>query len=272
MPLQLLAILAVAAITIGYAVRTGVTDPKWYSYASFVFAVPVFVAVFVASRRNVKAEAKQLDEAATERSSQALAYLAVTTTDMLAVLFAGAASPKVGLTILGVAAAWILLWSPSAVRRVGIRTKVVIQRDASVVFAFISDFENESKYLPRMEVQKITSGPIRSGTQFRSRFQMPNGTTFEGIEEIVDFEPPTRLTSRVASGLRPNVDVITIEPVTNGTLLKYRFDFELSYASAFIGMGLLRWLASIELWNRRRAAWARVKQILESAQSSASLQ
>jgi len=29
---------------------------------------------------------------------------------------------------------------------------------------------------------------------------------------------------------------------------------------------------SIELWNRRRAAWARVKQILESGQSSASLQ
>jgi hypothetical protein len=55
-------------------------------------------------------------------------------------------------------------------------------------------------------------------------------------------------------------------------LLKYRFDFELSYASAFIGMGLLRWLASIELRNRRRAAWARVKQILESGQSSASLQ
>jgi len=29
---------------------------------------------------------------------------------------------------------------------------------------------------------------------------------------------------------------------------------------------------SIELWNRRRADWARAKQILESGQSSASLQ
>ncbi len=271
-PLQLLAILAVAAITIGYATRTGVTDPKWYSLASFVFAVPVFVAVFVASRWDVKAEAKQLDEAATERFSQALAYLAVTTTDMLAVLFAGIASPKVGLTILGVAAAWILLWSPRALRQVVIRTGVVIQRDSSVVFAFISDFENEPKYLPGMEVQKITSGPIRSGTQFRSRFHMPNGTTFEGIEEIVDYEPPTRLTSRVATALRPNVDVVTFEPVTQGTLLKYRFETEVTYPSAIMGMGPLRWLTSIELWNRRRAAWARVKRILESGQSSASLQ
>jgi len=203
--------------------------------------------------------------------SIAQVYVAVTTTDLLAVLFAGAASPKVGLIILGVAAAWVLLWSPRALRQVGIRTKVVIQRDPSVVFAFISDFENEPKYLPGMEVEKITTGPIRSGTQFRSRFQMPNGITFEGIEEIVDFEPPTRLTSRVASGLRPNVDVITIEPVSNGTLLKYRFETELTYPNAIIGLGLLRWLTNIELWNRRRAAWARVKQILESGQPSTSL-
>jgi uncharacterized protein YndB with AHSA1/START domain len=270
-PLHLLAILAVAAITIGYAIRTGVTDPKWYSSVSVVFGVPVIVAVFMGSRWNVKAEAKQLDEGSIERFTLAQAYFAVTTTDLLAVLFAGAASPKVGLIILGVAAAWVLLWSPRALRQVGIRTKVVIQRDPSVVFAFISDFENEPKYLPGMEVEKITTGPIRSGTQFRSRLQMPNGTTFEGIEEIVDFEPPTRLTSRVASGLRPNVDVITIEPVSNGTLLKYRFETELTYPNAIIGLGLLRWLTNIELWNRRRAAWARVKQILESGQPSTSL-
>src|SRR4029077_20657052 len=79
LPLQLLAILAAAAITIGYAVRTGVTDAKWYSSASLVFAVPVFVAVLVAPRWNVKAEPKKLEEPAAARFNKSLAYLAVTT-------------------------------------------------------------------------------------------------------------------------------------------------------------------------------------------------
>src|SRR5216683_3057943 len=272
-PLQLLAILSVAAIVLAYAIRAGIENPRWYAFATFAFAAPTLVALFAASRWSERAHAKEMDELTTERFNKSVAFVAATTIDTMAVLLSGGdgSSPTTGLIILGVAAAWVLLWSPRALRQVGIRTSVVIQRDPSVVFAFISDFENEPRYLPGMEVEKITSGPIRSGTQFRSRFQMPNGITFEGIEEIVDFEPPTRLTSRVASGLRPNVDVITIEPVSNGTMLKYRFETELTFPNAIIGLGLLRWLTNIELWNRRRAAWARVKQILESGQPSTSL-
>jgi uncharacterized protein YndB with AHSA1/START domain len=266
-PLQLLAILAVAAIPIAYAMRTPIPNPKWYAYATFVFAVPAIVALFVASRGNARAQAKQIDEMAVERFNKSVAFASVTAIDTMAVLLSGASgsSPRTGLIILGVAAAWVLLWSPRALRQVGIRTSVVIQRDASVVFAFISDFENEPLYIPGIEVEKITSGPVRSGTQFRSRMHLPNGGTFEGVEEIVDYEPPTRLTSRVSSGLRPNFDITTFDPVERGTRLRHRFDTELTYPSAVIGMGLLRWITAIEMWSRRRAAWARVKQILESA-------
>ena len=242
-PLQLLAILAPGAIAIGYAIRSGITNQQWYVYASFVLAVPMFVAVFAATRRYSNAQAKEMDELAIERFIKAVAFLVVATVDMLAVLFAGAASPKVGLIIIGAAVAWILLWSPRTLRRVRARTSVVIQRDPSVVFAFISDFENEPQYIPGIEVKKLTSGPVRSGTQFRSRMETPGGSSFEGTKEIVDYEPPTRLTSRVSSGRRPNFNAMTFNPVERGTLLTHRFDTELTYPSAIIGQAAVGWLA-----------------------------
>jgi uncharacterized protein YndB with AHSA1/START domain len=263
-PLQLLALLAPATIAIGYATRSGITDQQWYVYASFVLAVPVFVAVVVATRRYPNAQAKEMDELAIERFIKAQAFVVVTIVDMLAVLFAGAASPKVALIILAAAAAWILVWSPRTLRRIRTRTSVVIQRDPSVVFAFVSDFENEPQYIPGIEVKKLTSGPVQSGSQFRSRMETPGGSSFEGTEEIVDYEPPTRLTSRVSSGRRPNFDVMTFDPVERGTLLTHRFDTELTYPSAIIGQAAVGWLAMLEMRSRRKGYWARLKQILES--------
>ena len=263
--LQLLAILAVPAALVWFAKGNG-WSLRWYTVATLLFALPTLLAFFRTQDLLTKARADKLDEQANERFMTSLAYTTVLTAGMVGLTFAESTSPVWGPIVIGVEALWILLWWPLLLRRVGVRTSVVIHRDPSVVFAFVSDFQNAPRYIPQIEsVEKLTDGPIRSGTQFGTRTRM-SSQVFEGVEEIVDYEPPTRLTSRVSSAQRPNLEVLTFEPVQPGTLLKHHFESQLSYPSALMGQGLFRWPMTIQMWLRRRAAWARLRQILESGQ------
>ena len=252
---------------VGIAIQANVgggEPPSMRSWYGLLVAACLLAALmlFALARSRAPKRGQPLDESANERGMATIPLAFAMTVDALALLFAQSSIALASL-LVAVAAAWILLWSSRAVRTIGIRTSLVIERDPSVVFAFISDAQNAPKYIPELEsVEKITDGPIGSGTQFRSRMRLPNGV-FEGVSEVVEYEPPSRVTSRLASGLRPNLETLTFEPVDQGTLLKHRFESELSYNSALMGMGLLQWSMTNQMVTRRRQIWARAKQILE---------
>lgn len=206
---------------------------------------------------------QKLDEARQQRFNAGLVITAALTTSCFAMLIA---ESNQGVTIVasGVAIAWCLLWAPAWMRRVGTRSSVVIGRDPITVFTFLADLRNGPRFMSEIEsVEKITDGPIGRGTQFRSRVLSSN-TVFEGVEEIVDYQPPKKIASRVVTGLRPNVDVLQFDAAPEGTQVRHVSDVELPYASAVIGQGLIRPLMTARVKSRRKAAWARLKQLLES--------
>jgi uncharacterized protein YndB with AHSA1/START domain len=205
---------------------------------------------------------RSLDEQAADLSVSSTAIaLALAIDSVVLLLYAG--SNKSVLLISGLAVLWALIWMPRLTRRVRVRTSIVIDRDPSTVFGFVSDFRNAPKWFPQFEtVEKLTPGSIGPGTQFRFRQQTPNGM-LELVDEIVEYEWASRLTDRVAGAHRANVEVLTFEPVDRATRLEHQFISEVSYAAAIIGQVLYRWNTTGQMRRQRQAAWARLKQVLE---------
>lgn len=186
----------------------------------------------------------------------------------VSLLVAAAISPTVALFIVGVVALWVLLWTPPSLRRVQVENSVLIQRDPAAVFPFVADSQNEPLYVPTvLSIDKITDGPVGSGTQFRAKMQLTQATTRETIGEIVDYEPNRRVTTRVTSGSTPNLDVITFTPADGGTLLRVRFESEISFNLALVGAAFRIPQARRQTMAARQSGLTKLKQILENTDS-----
>jgi hypothetical protein len=208
---------------------------------------------------------RSIDERALDRRLVIAALLAAAVIGNFALLLSKSLTP----IICGFAIVWSLVWLLPFTRRISVRTQVLINRDVKTVFGFMSDLRNQPQYMPEvLSVEKITEGDIGPGTQFRSTVRLDETNTFEGVEEIVDMEWGRRITDRVADGTRPNYGVMTFDPVGAATKLSYQFVSEVSYASALVGQGAFRWAMTGEMRRRRRQAWARLKQVLESRPAS----
>jgi uncharacterized protein YndB with AHSA1/START domain len=183
----------------------------------------------------------------------------------VALLAAAITSPTVAVLIIAVVAVWVLIWTPSWLRRVNIETTVLIQRDPAAVFSFVADSRNQPLYASTVQsVEKITDGPVGPGTQFRTKVQVTPATTWEAIGGIVDFEPNRRLTFRVVSVRDPNLDVFTFTPADGGTVLKHRFESEISFNLALIAAAFRIPQARRQMAASSQTGWIKLKQILES--------
>jgi len=188
----------------------------------------------------------------------------------LAVLAAAITSPIVAVLIIAVVAVWVLIWTPSWLRRVTVETTVLIQRDPAAVFSFVVDSRNEPLYMSTVQsVEKITDGPVGPGTQFRAHVHPTPSTSWVALGQIVDFEPNRRLTFRVVSVRDPNLDVFTFTPADGGTLLNHRFESEISFNLALIGSAFRIPRAKRQMVAARQAGWIKLKQILENASPTA---
>jgi len=186
----------------------------------------------------------------------------------VALLVAAATSPTVALLIIGVTALWVLLWTPTWLRRVKVESSALIQRDAATVFSFVADAQNLPLYRPTvLSVEKLTEGPIGPGTEFRSEIRLTSGTTTKAITQIVDYEPDRRMTSRVISGLTPNLDVITFAPADGGTLLHDRSEWEISFNLALAGAAFRNPHARLQIMAAQQSFWIDLKHALETTES-----
>jgi hypothetical protein len=87
---------------------------------------------------------------------------------------------------------------------------------------------------------------------------------FEGVDRIIDYQQDRRYASAVEGSHRDAVGVATFERVAEGTLATFRFTSSLSYSGALLGMVLRRGQLAQRMTAQRRAAWTRVKAILDS--------
>jgi hypothetical protein len=136
--------------------------------------------------------------------------------------------------------------------------EIVIDRPLDSVFDFVSDECNEPRYNPQMlSVEKLSPGPVGSGTQYRAQMKSGN-RTLPLLLEFTTFERPSRLGPHSSySGVTVDGE-LTFEPVGDSTLMRWKWDITPT--------GALRLLAPVIVWvGRRRETriWSALKRCLE---------
>jgi len=216
---------------------------------------------------------KPIDEVEHERVLRVSVYAATLLVAGVAVGLA-AASFAAALVLLLLASGWVIMWWPPSMRRYSLSTTTDIRCDSPTAFAFFSDQRNTPRYYYMFDesVDKVGDAPIGPGTEFRAHIVFRAGqtpstkedTSFDSVQRIVEFEPNHRLAITVISGLAPNTGTYTLEPITGGTRVTYRYDHVLSFPSCLLGSRLFGVRADRFMKATRLAAWARAKEILET--------
>jgi polyketide cyclase/dehydrase/lipid transport protein len=264
MPVNLLLILAAAGIAIVFGQNTSVHVLLVIAFLAAAVAVIIRVTPPDAIPPDL------IDVRGTDRDLTIGAYAGALTAGAVALLIAFVWTSG-ALALLGLVAVWVIVWWPRWLRTFTLTTHIVIGRDPATVFGFFSNLENWPRFQTVVEhVEKLTPGPIGPGTQFSSRARLPESVrvrwhVFEGIEEIVDYEPNHRVTSRTSSVPDFNFDVKTFDEVSSRTLVTHRFDFVHPYSTAVTaGLVIYGRTTNRLLRTNRDEAWARAKEILES--------
>lgn len=262
--LSLVLLLAIPAAAIILATSKVVSLPSLSLWlAALTCLVLGALLIQLALRMGRVLKTVQLDERLVRAHLTILLWGAALIADALVFLVA-LASPGIGLLICAVAAGWIVIWCLPTLRKVRVSSSYLVNRSQDAVFTFISDSRNTPRYEPDVEsVEMLTSGPVGPGTRFRYRVRL--GRTFAvGVEEVVDYEPNRRVTTRVAGAKDPNLTEFTFEPIDGGSRVTNCFTSERSIASALVGGYFREPATTRKLLERRRAGEARIKQILES--------
>ena len=257
-------IIAIPAVAIGYGIVVGPESSAatFFQIASdWFFAIGLGIAVIAVGvgwtlRRRPYAERAVLWQVTTFLVGAEL--IIDSFSFQLAV-----ALPAAGLIFIVLPAAWLAFWSIPRFRRTRSISSFVVQRGPQVVFEFVTDLRNLPRWRTEVEsVEMLTPDPIGPGSRFRERGRLPRGAEVVGVEQIVEFEPYHRMTSR-AEGDLPNLDEITFEPVGDATRVTRRFDLELSFSASATGGWFRQPARSRQVVALRKAGATRIKQILE---------
>ncbi|SRR5216683_1459005 len=102
-----------------------------------------------------------------------------------------------------------------------IEHEIVIDRPVDVVFDFVADQSNEPYYNPHMvRSEKITAGPVRVGTQFRSAVESM-GRVAEKLIECAAYDRP-RLLATITTMKQGDIAYkLTFEPAASGTRMHW---------------------------------------------------
>lgn len=141
-----------------------------------------------------------------------------------------------------------------------IEGEIAIDRPVDVVFDFVADHTNEPQFNPALvRAQKVTTGPIGKGTQFRSAARS-GGRVAEMIIEYTAFERPSLLASTTPM---KQVDIdyrLEFESVGQGTRMKW--------SGRVRPKGALRLLGPLITWmgiRQEQRIWSNLKRHLEGA-------
>jgi hypothetical protein len=144
-----------------------------------------------------------------------------------------------------------------------IEGEIIINRLVEEVFDVVADERNEPRYNPRLLwVEKLSSGPVGRGTQYRAATKTI-GRPVEMTIEFIDYERPRRLGSLTHMPTMEIQGALTFDPVPEGTRMRWSWELQPG--------GVLRLLTPlISRIGRRQeqAIWADFKQYLEAQEGS----
>jgi uncharacterized protein YndB with AHSA1/START domain len=134
----------------------------------------------------------------------------------------------------------------------------VIARPIEEVFAILADPRNESLYNPRiLDAQKLSPGPIASGTRFEQTARSM-GRTGRVMIEITEYVPPRRLSPTARSSAMEVHGTETFESVDGRTRARYSWELR--------PVGLAVLLTPVfAIFGRRveRGVWESMKRYIE---------
>ena len=145
-----------------------------------------------------------------------------------------------------------------------IEGEIVIGRPVDVVFDYVADQSNEPQYNPQMvRADKITPGPVRKGTQFRSAVAS-RGRTAEMLIECTGYDRPRLLTTTTTMQQAEISYMLTFEPAAGGTRMRW--------SGQVRPKGAVRLLGPVITWmgiRQEQRIWASLKEHLEAAPAEA---
>jgi hypothetical protein len=137
--------------------------------------------------------------------------------------------------------------------------EILIGRPVDVVFDFVADQRNETRYNPRMvRADKITGGPVGKGTVFRSATASMGRTAGMRVE-LTGYDRPVRLASSTTMTQADMAGTLTFEPVPAGTRMHWTWDVRPKGAFRLLAP-LIGWLGR----RQERAIWSSMKRYLET--------
>ncbi len=140
-----------------------------------------------------------------------------------------------------------------------IRGEITIGRPVERVFDYVVDQTNEPQYNPTMvRAEKVTAGPIGTGTRFRSAVRSARRTT-EMLIETTAYDRPRRMASTTTMKQMDIEYTLEFEPVAEGTRMLWSGDVH--------PKGALRLLGPVITWMGKRQEqriWSSLKSHLES--------
>ncbi len=140
-----------------------------------------------------------------------------------------------------------------------IEHSLTIRRPLDVVFGFVTDLRNETRWQP--EIESVTlEGPMRAGSTFHER-RVTLGRRYDWHFRITRLEPPHLITIETISGTAPYRGSRTFERVPGGTRVTESGELTLPWGLAVLDP-LWRGLSRRSL----RIAYDRLAALLEGDQ------
>jgi uncharacterized membrane protein len=98
-----------------------------------------------------------------------------------------------------------------------LETSIIINRPIEEVFAFVTDLQNNIKWMTGVIAAEMTSpAPLKAGSTYRFDIKIM-GMTLETKGEVTAYEPPTKYAWKATSGPFPMSGGTTFESVEGGT-------------------------------------------------------
>jgi uncharacterized protein YndB with AHSA1/START domain len=137
--------------------------------------------------------------------------------------------------------------------------EIVIDRPVDVVFDYVADQSNEPQYNPKMvRAEKITTGPVGAGTNFRSAVAS-GGRIAEMLIEITGYDKPRRLASTTTMQQADISYTLTFDPATPGTRMRWSGQVRPKGVFKLLGP-LITWMGR----HQEQRIWTSLKQHLEA--------
>ncbi|TAH50997.1 MAG: hypothetical protein EYC68_12245 [Chloroflexota bacterium] len=108
-----------------------------------------------------------------------------------------------------------------------ISNHIDIARPVAQVFQFVANVENNPQWMPVQSTQKISDGPVGTGTKFKQQFVLM-GAKYEMDGVITAFEPNQKISYQYNAPVFTWRGDMLFEPTPNGTRLSAKGIISLS--------------------------------------------